>query len=817
MLRNFRRVRRHHRKLWKGQVAEIQQLERRSLLTGTVLVTFASNAVTITGDNKGNEVSVDVASSGVITITGQNDTKVSFLGVIHESEDPVVLPAPTAAVGITVNLKGGDDVLAVAVEGGLGTLPLKNLTVDSGDEDDDVSVSVNAGTTLNFADVVSISTGEGHDHLQVNIDGTVTVAKALTLNTGADEDEATVTVNGTLTAKAAASFLTGDGEDELTLAGEGSVTFENTLTVNTGEDDDGLAVNLSQGLIVKGAATVTTGDGDDEVSFLHTESTLDFQKGLSIDVGTGNDHVEIVGESGTLHSGGELKILAGSGNDLVTITEKLLLDAAFTITTGDGVDEVIIETGVGFTPPLAVTEAPIANIIKGKTTIDTGDDNDSVSVSVLAGTSLAVNGAAAISTGRGDDGVNLSNSETSVSFTAGLTIDTGATAASSSGADQVFLSGDKLSVTGALKIATGALHDSVVITEALTVTGDVGIDTGSGNDSVALILLEGSTPPATGAENKLGSLTINSGSGSDYVTVGNQEGGTAQINGIASIVTGAGLDYVEVFADADLTIVKDLKFDTGAGDDHLLVQAILGSIRVNGSESVILGDDDDCFIQGTSTAFDPFRAEDSSSLGEGDPDATFQIDTNVTVLGGTGDDVIGFAGVQVGKDKPTPTAAFPASVTTIDSGAGNDVIGASDTIFRDLKVLAGDGNDVVGGLGIEIRGTTNIDLGAGDDQLAIDGDTTLNDNVTLAGGAGDDEFAVGAFVTLTAGKKVALNGGAGTDIVANASEIPETAFNPLPAGIENLDGEVDTEAIQGALIAVFQDCLSVFEEPILDV
>lgn len=812
MLRNFRRVRRHHRKLWKGHVAEIQQLEQRALLAGTVLVTFASNVATITGDNKSNSIDVDVDAGGVITITGQEGTKVSFGGVVRDAEDPLVLPSPTAALGINVSLRGGSDAINLNVSGGLGTLPLKNLTVDMGDEEDEVSILVGEGTTLNFADVINISTGEGGDELDIQIDGVVNVAKTLTLNTGADDDDGELQVDGTLTVKGAVSILTGDGEDFFDISGNGTVRFDNALTINTGEDSDELGIELDQGLTVIGAVTITTGDGDDRISFSHSESTLDFRKGLSIDTGSGRDEVDLSSSDGILSSGADLKISTGSGDDEVRINERLQLNAGLTITTGDGMDRVELFTGTGFSPDLALTESPVENLIKGKLTIDTGDDADQVNFSIDSETSLTVNAAASIATGRGDDDVFVFLDETIATFKAGLSIDTGATAASSSGRDEVFIEGGRINVTGVLKIATGALSDFVGIFSTLAVTGDVGIQTGTGNDGIAVILGSDALPEATGPVNTLGSLTIDSGSGSDDVTFGNEEDATARIAGNVSITTGSGEDFIEVFVDANLTIVKDLKFDTGTGDDHLLVQAFLGSIHVNGSQSVILGDDDDCFIQGTTTAIDPFRPEGSPVVGEGNPDATFRIDTNLTVLGGTGHDLIGLAGIQVGKDKPTPTAAFPASVTTIDSGAGDDVIGASDTIFRDLKVLAGDGNDVVGGQSVTIRGTTNIDLGAGNDQLAIDGETTLHENVTLAGGTGDDEFAVGEDVTLNAGKKVALNGGAGTDIVANASAIPQTAFNPLPAGIEDLDGEVDTEAIQETLIALFQDCLSEFED-----
>ena len=482
MLRNFRRVRHHRRKFWQGRVAEVQQLEPRALLVGfaggegTVLVTFVNNVVTITGDNKANGIKVAVAASGAVTITtgspdeeesGTADTKVRFGGQVFDDGAPVVLPVPTAALAITVNLKGGDDRLFVYVDRDLGTVALKNLTIDAGDEDDFVGFFVATGTTLNFSDIVSISTGEGSDLLELSIAGTVTIAKALTINSGADSDVVTINVDGALTAKAETSFFTGDGSDELLLAGDGLVTFDKTLKVDMGEDSDKFTVFLDRGILVKAAATITMADGDDSVGFSGSAAMLDFQKGLIVDLGTGNDRLEMGENLENLHSGGELKVLAGSGDDSVSIQAKLQLDGALTISTGDGEDKVRLYAGVILASP---PDAPVANFIKGKVTIDTGDDQDVVEVTVLAGNSLTVNGAAAITTGRSDDYFFLSHFETVVAFTAGLTIDTGATAAASSGDDYVSLQGDSLIVTGALTINTGAGADNVFIAEALTST-----------------------------------------------------------------------------------------------------------------------------------------------------------------------------------------------------------------------------------------------------------------------------------------------------------------------------------------------------------
>ena len=176
----------------------------------------------------------------------------------------------------------------------------------------------------------------------------------------------------------------------------------------------------------------------------------------------------------------------------------------------------------------------------------------------------------------------------------------------------------------------------------------------------------------------------------------------------------------------------------------------------------------------------------------------------VKILGGNGDDTIGLAGVQVGKDRLTPTAAFPSSTTTIDGGAGNDVIGVHQSVVRDLKVLSGSGDDTVSYQDLTIRGTANVDLGNGNDRFAFGAKSSLNDNVTVLGGAGDDQLLIADSITLAAGKKIAINGGTETNLVENDSTIPISAFNPAPVNWPI--GIVDGAAIEKAIISALQTC-----------
>lgn len=435
MLRNFRKIRKSRRWPTKVRAAEIQPLESRTLPAGTVTASFASNVLTLTGDGKSNFLEVHVSSTGPgvqIEVVG-NDTRIKVGAVI--SEDATF--TPTAPFGIVVNLGGGSDILTVDVEGELGTRSLTKLDVNTGDDDDAVSVTVGSGTTLNFTDIVSIKTGEGFDELSVELEGVVSIVKTLTIDSGLDHDEVELLIgdDGALTVTGAVNFITGDGNDELVIDASGVVTFNGTLGINSGEDSDDVSLTFDAGLSVKGLATINTLDGDDAVAFFNVGSTLNFQAGLTVNLGTGEDEllfnhefVEGDGEDvffsdfialqgGTLRATGSgLTIDAGSGHDTVLISEKLELIGGAKITTGDGDDEISILTGLG-----TAEVGPIVNTI-GKLTVDTGDDEDVFDIDVISETTLSVTAAAALSTGKGHDSVGILNEETTVSFAAGLTI-----------------------------------------------------------------------------------------------------------------------------------------------------------------------------------------------------------------------------------------------------------------------------------------------------------------------------------------------------------------------------------------------------------
>ncbi|TXT39236.1 MAG: hypothetical protein FD138_124 [Planctomycetota bacterium] len=603
MRRQFLRAPRRRTDWLRSQIAEVQQFEARTLPAAGVLnVVQSGSNFTLTGDAQANAVTVEVKNS-VITITAGEGTMLKLQGVPHSKP-------------ITITLAGT-----------IGDL--------------------------------KINLGGGQDQLNLNVIGNVSLGGTLAVNSGSASDAVSVTIPGTLSVKGTVSFLTSDGDDTLNITGSGAATFQNTLKIDSGMGADTLNVALNGGLTVKAAATITTGGGQDQINLSNTKSTLDFQKGLSVDAGADSNAITIAGDLGTLHCGGNLTVVAGSSNDKITLMEKLLVDGNLSVTTGDGQDDLLLVTTTG----VALGTGIVANVIQGNILFDTGTGADILTANVAAQTSLAINGTTTIKTGGGDDQLSIS-------------------------------------------------------------------------------------------------------------------------------------------ANGNLTFVKDVVISTDLNNDRVRIEANTGSIRFSGNEAVNLGDQNDGFLQGTTLAINTLLNPENVPKVSG----TFRVDGNLSVTGGSGDDTIGLAGIQVGKNRPSVTAAFPASTTTIDGGAGKDVIGVSRSVVRDLKLLGGDDDDTVGSQDNAIRGTTNVDLGKGNDQLTIGGRTSLNDNVTVLGGTGDDQFAVEDSVTLTAGKKIAINGGTGVNRLKNNSAIPIAAFNPAPASwpAGAVDGAAIGKAIVYALQAGFQ-------------
>lgn len=359
---------------------------------------------------------------------------------------------------------------------------------------------------------------------------------------------------------------------------------------------------------------------------------------------------------------------------------------------------------------------------------------------------MTINGAAKITTGAGSDEVRIDNTEGAVlkalkdfKFDTGAGIDIVSFNYGLPGHGSPLPEGSgKLDVGGDFKVLTGANDDRVLISENLKMTGEVNLDTSTGNDQIQLLVAIAMDQSETDPDNLLPDNTIGkdlkiaTGVGNDNVDVtvlgsllvtGTVTGtGAAAVNGGAVITTGTGADRVNLTANSNLTIVKDLKIDTGLNADDVHVVADQGSILVQGNEVITLGDatasatalGEGCFIQGTQAVLDSITSGELATA-----DVTFTVEGNATISGGADNDVIGVVDVTIGKINPE-TSVITGGNLTINAGGGDDAVGGSVlTILAALTVNEGTGDDTIAGERLTVTGKTTIDAGAGKDRVAI--------------------------------------------------------------------------------------------------
>ncbi|MFI5379628.1 MAG: beta strand repeat-containing protein [Tepidisphaerales bacterium] len=96
-----------------GRDSFVENLENRTLLNGTVAVTVAAGAMTITGDPADNSIIIQDTGVGTFNITGTNNTAVTYSGTTY----PAGTPAPIASADkdVTINMsQGGNDTVDAA-------------------------------------------------------------------------------------------------------------------------------------------------------------------------------------------------------------------------------------------------------------------------------------------------------------------------------------------------------------------------------------------------------------------------------------------------------------------------------------------------------------------------------------------------------------------------------------------------------------------------------------------------------------------------------------------------------------------------------
>jgi hypothetical protein len=179
------------------------------------------------------------------------------------------------------------------------------------------------------------------------------------------------------------------------------------------------------------------------------------------------------------------------------------------------------------------------------------------------------------------------------------------------------------------------------------------------------------------------------------------------------------------------------------------------------------------------------------------------VDEGGDPLAGTdgGDVIIALSsGARVTSGSGNDTIINFAANAAISGGDGNDTI--INAASSGVSISGGDGNDRVFLTERHARGDVSVDLGAGDDTLAITGLwSSEHSRLTIKGGDGNDDIRLGTVITgATTKATLVVDGGAGNDRIRADSVLygnEEASING-GAGDDIIDvGFLHTVSVQG--------------------
>jgi hypothetical protein len=486
--------------LWQvGAAADVANLQStttagfRGLAAGVhgVKAVDAATSASIAVDSVVEGSTFNVGS----TTTAGKLAAVTLSGTVTDGAD-----AGTSVGATTLNVTVGKDVQTLTVNTAVRTV--LNVTDSATKAVTTINGAASTGRIdfVGDADVTSITTGTGADHVTLASDLDATV-KAATLSTGAGDDVIVVTVTGAA-------------------AADGSLV--DTATVDAGAGDDDITVTLDNGV----KFNVTGGAGDDLIT-LDAPATTAVKIGDVIDGGDGVDTIGLAGK------------VSYVSDDYLVYTKVLKNFEAIEFNTAAG-----------------TTTAFDASQVAGfKTfTFDLGGSITKVAAdqAVSTGGNLVVQAAgytAASSTG---------NASSTVYSTDTLT---GALKVEATGTADVTAKGSSiaLTVTAASDTADG---DVVATLKGDVKTASITLANGVNSDDTASVasvhVTTAATAAGTGAYTALGGLTSLTLAGDGSATVVNAVGTklvTVDASALASVDENgdavAGLDYTSANASAE--------------------------------------------------------------------------------------------------------------------------------------------------------------------------------------------------------------------------------------------------------------------------
>jgi hypothetical protein len=210
-----------------------------------------------------------------------------------------------------------------------------------------------------------------------------------------------------------------------------------------------------------------------------------------------------------------------------------------------------------------------------------------------------------------------------------------------------------------------------------------------------------------------------------------------------------------------VVIGKSLTFDGSGGTDSFTIG---DGVNIGGNATFIAAEDGAFTTTTASTTINgALRFKNTSTSLPVDITTTgtngLNVSGKVSYAGGTTDDALFLAGT------------FGRSATFSDSSGNNAfAFGQNSTLHDSIKVVTGDGNDIIGLQGGTFDGNVSLKLGDGNNTFSygIAGSVTVGGNISMVTGVGNDEWRTsGGGMTISG--NVTMNLGDGTNkILASA-------------------------------------------------
>jgi hypothetical protein len=535
-------------------------------------------------------------------------------------------------------------------------------------------------------------------------------------------------------------FVQGDNNDNAVLIqqeGNGvySVTGLDFANLNT----DGLEVNA-------GPTSINGDDSGDSAVFSGVTNDI------NVDLRGGNDGLGIGNDLNTLSNLAEncfgINFNPDDGGGTLQVAQEgtLFVPRNLIVNLGDGDDFTAISANVGSLDSKGNTKkGGVANINlgNGNNAAAFGDGNVADDLLISGGngsddacvSDVNVRDLLAVQLGNGDE-----NDADIENFNAGHALVT-----TGVGNDKVRL--ENFNLKRELVVSTGNGNDQVDV-EDFTAQ-NVTVDTGAGNDGEGGV--RGDISPAVSVN---GPVTV----------------AFADISKTLVLVTGSGND----FATINNVDAHDIVFDTGSGDDGDQFDPIsMYNVLVQGNVT---------FVTGSGNDFAYMHSGESESG---------NIKGNLTVDMGADNDNLEIVGQSIGKDLNVFLGSGNNNVG-IGAGFGEAVgDGSPVSVGRNLNIFGGPKTDNVGLFNLTVLNDLFADLGAGNDNLLIEGNEELEApvqigrNATLLGGAGSDNMTIN-FANI--GGNALLDAGSGGDTVSiDFCNVGKTATLLMGSGDDTLN------------------------------